>query len=465
MKEKNSAPKFNYEATDMLEPPFLKAVLSFEKEMKELRKGGKEERRSFLIRRLRNLLIQAASEILRYMELPQLKVDILHLPAAQVEELLFTLPFSRRSDLAQRPWKQVPITGSFSDIIVYVTAGTTAEPMKVPSHPTTTGCYSPMIKEALERWGIEPDFNPTKVGIALICFQSKSVTLATRLKALENSGFVKVNIVESEWRDPLDPYRYITEIKPEILTGDPFSFSELAHRGDLLIAKGELQQHYHPKALVTTAVALKKKLREFLESKFNAPVIDLYSLTETGPVGYWCKAGKGYHVLPHDIYLEAIDKDGNKVPENSLGEITITGGRNPFFPLIRYRTGDWGKIDFSGTCECGDTMPRIYDLEGRQPIQYHSKDGRWINNRDVTAILESFPITRFRFHQDENGRFHLVARLAPFDKNTEESDLEQALRVPLGEHAEISVTIDPNLGDNREGKVIPFTTDYPLFYE
>jgi phenylacetate-CoA ligase len=68
----------------------------------------------------------------------------------------------------------------------------------------------------------------------------------------------------------------------------------------------------------------------------------------------------------------------------------VTGGRNAYFPLIRYRTGDWGRIDPSEACECGDKMPRILDLEGRQPVLYHTIEGKWVNNRDITAALQRF---------------------------------------------------------------------------
>ena len=56
------------------------------------------------------------------------------------------------------------------------------------------------------------------------------------------------------------------------------------------------------------------------------------------------------------------------------GEIAVTGGRNPFVPLLRYRTGDWGRLDY-GRCPCGDRMPRLLDLEGRPPVVFRRPDG------------------------------------------------------------------------------------------
>jgi phenylacetate-CoA ligase len=464
LKEGVHAPRFNYEATDMLTPAFLQEVGEFECVMRELRQKP-AERKLFLARKIRGILGQASRSILEYMSLDLLKVDLTALDDVAILTLLENLPLSKREDLAQRPWRHVPVNLPLDDMIVYRTAGTTAEPMAVPSHPVATGCYSPMLVEAMARWGINPRFSPGGVGIALIGFQAKSVTLATRLQPLNNSAFVKINIMESEWRDPLDPYRYVMDIQPKVLTGDPFSFSQLAHLGDLLIARGEIKSHYRPAALITTAVALKAAIRKHLSAKFQAPVIDLYSLTETGPIAYGCKAGNGYHVIPHDIHLAAITSKGMLAATGELGEIVVSGGRNQYFPLIRYRTGDWGRLDFSEGCECGDPMPRILDLEGRMPVLYHTREGKWVNNRDITAVLERFPVVRFTFHQDNKGTFLLVARLAPFDTMTTVKDLEQALRAVVGRDASISVKIAPDLGDRDTGKVIPFTTEFRLYYD
>lgn len=464
LREHPRAPVFNTDATDMLSPAFLQRVRAFHDDLVSVRDdaGAKE---SMVARRVLEVLLLARRAVLKHVNDESLRDLDVTASDALVARVLGQLPTSQREDLARWPWRVIPIDAPLDELFVYRTAGTTAEPMNVPSHPVATGCYSPLLAEAMHRWDIHPAFSPGVVGIALIGFQATSVTVATRLQALNNAGFVKLNISASEWHDPLDPYRYIASIAPLVLTGDPFSFAELAHAGDRLVATGEMGGHYTPACLITTAVSLKAAVRNQLQRKFGAPVIDLYSLTETGPIASGCKFGHGYHVLPHDIHVEVLDEHGNCVPDGELGEITVTGGRNPFFPLIRYRTGDWGRIDRSGRCECGVNAPCLHDLEGRVPVQYHTVSGRWINDRDVSAVMGGFPVTRFTFHQDPAGNFSLVARLAPFDTTTTADRLRQALEPVLGLGASIDVNIDPSLGDRARGKVIPFTTEYALFYD
>ena len=84
-------------------------------------------------------------------------------------------------------------------------------------------------------------------------------------------------------------------------------------------------------------------------------------MVETGPVGYSCPMGHSYHLLPHDLHVEVMQADGQPAPTGQIGEITLSGGRNRFFPLFRYRTGDFGRLDFE-PCPCGDPMPRFMSI-------------------------------------------------------------------------------------------------------
>src|SRR5262249_33204979 len=162
---------------------------------------------------------------------------------------------------------------------------------------------------------------------------------------------------QTEWPREGSQRRYFEAFAPRLLTGDAISFAEML-RMDLPA---------RPAALVTTSVAMSPALKARLASAYEAPVIDWYSLVETGPIGYGCPKGNGFHVLPHDVHVEAVNPDGAPCAPGERGEIAVTGGRNPLFPLLRYRTGDFGRIAYD-VCPCGDGMPRLLDLEGRAPV-------------------------------------------------------------------------------------------------
>jgi phenylacetate-CoA ligase len=199
-------------------------------------------------------------------------------------------------------------------------------------------------------------------------------------------------------------------------------------------------------------------LRARLAAHFAAPVIDWYSLTETGPIGYACPLGRGYHVVSHDLFVEALDPHGTPVPAGERGEIAVTGGRNPFLPLLRYRTGDWARLDHA-PCSCGDPMPRLLDLEGRAPVLLRSARGEDVNPVDVSGVLRAYPIVQHELVQRADLSCELALR-TPSHEALDVAALERELRALFGD-VPLVVRIDPSLGD-RTGKATPYRSELPF---
>jgi phenylacetate-CoA ligase len=200
-------------------------------------------------------------------------------------------------------------------------------------------------------------------------------------------------------------------------------------------------------------------LKQRLQGRYHAPVIDWYSLVETGPIGYICPRGEGYHLLPHDLHVEALRPDGSPASPGQRGEIAVTGGRNLFAPLLRYRTGDFGRIDLT-PCPCGDPMPRLLDLEGRDPVLFRSSDGTPVSTVDLSRLLREFPLLLHEFHQASDRSCELVARPLP-GTAPDQAAMEQALRRVLGA-VPLVIRFDPHLGDRTEGKAVPYRSDLML---
>jgi phenylacetate-CoA ligase len=286
----------------------------------------------------------------------------------------------------------------------------------------------------------------------LVCAQAETVAYPTVLSFWNGAGFAKVNINPSEWPSPESPHRFFRDFPPFFLTGDPISFSEMM----------KMKIPVKPAALVTTAVALSAGLKKRLEKTYQCPVIDWYSLTETGPIGYACPEGHGYHVLPHDLYVEAVDGDGRPVKEGDRGEIAVTGGRNPFLPLLRYRTGDWGRLDF-GRCPCGDPMPRILDLEGRAPVLFRAPGGAIINPVDVSRVLREFPLVQHEFRQNADLSCELEVRPVGGRDSIHKEKMVRELRKLFGPGLKVKIRVKLRLGDRlRGGKAIPYRSDLLL---
>jgi phenylacetate-CoA ligase len=360
-----------------------------------------------------------------------------------------TLPTTSRIDLATRPWEFVPDDEPLDRLIIYRTAGTTGHPISVPHHPFAVRCYEPLLEFALARFGAKPEFDERSVACLLVGAQIRTYTYATVLYNWRGAGFAKINLRDSEWPRPSSQQRYFAAMEPSFLTGDPISFAEMMRMG--IDAR--------PAALVTTSVAMSPALKSRLTERYAAPVIDWYSMVETGPVGYACPSGFGYHVLPHDLHVDVLLPDGRPAAAGQRGEITLSGGRNVFAPLFRYRTGDYGRIDFN-RCPCGDPMPRLLDLEGRQPVLLRSADGVPVTTVDLSRLLREFPLLLHEFTQHADLSCELVLRALP-GAAIDPVQIAHALGAVLGE-LPLEIRLDPTLGDRLEGKALAYRSELML---
>jgi hypothetical protein len=141
------------------------------------------------------------------------------------------------------------------------------------------------------------------------------------------------------------------------------------------------------------------------------------------------------------------------------GEITVSGGRNIFAPLVRYRTGDFGRLELA-PCPCGDAMPRLLDLEGRQPLLIRSADGTPVTTVDLSRLLREFPLLLHEFIQHADGSCELLAGTIP-GAHIDVTQLAEALQRVLG-GLPLEIRFDPALGDRSEGKAMPYRSELML---
>lgn len=361
------------------------------------------------------------------------------------------IPSMSREDIATRPEYLVPDDADLKKLIVYRTAGTTGHALLVPHSALSAAKYRPLKELALEQYDIRPEFNAENVACFLVCAQARTVTYATILADWQEAGFAKLNLSLPDWPAKESPALYFESMQPQLLTGDPISFSEMMR----------LDIKTRPLAMISTAVAMSPSLKERLQTHYNCPVIDWYSLTETGPIAYACKHGFGYHILPDDIFVEAIDKFGQEVPLGQTGEITVTGGRNPYLPLLRYRTGDWGRLELS-PCSCGDTSPRLFDLEGRQPVLFRNSTGAAVNPVDISGVLRNYPLVQHEFCQQSDLSCNLELRPIA-GANIDDESLKKELSSLFGPAVKITIDINDRLGSRlNDQKLLPFRSEFLL---
>lgn len=302
------------------------------------------------------------------------------------------LPTWTRADLSHSVERYVPDTVDVSRLILFSTSGTTGHPLVVPSLPLVASRYLAFYLAALREIGIEPARGADHVGILLAGYQEKCFTYVSVNPTLGESGLAKLNLHPNDWRSESHRGPYLDDMAPEVISGDPISLAELARVG---------MQH-KPRAIISTSMVLLPAQREYLETCFACPLLDIYSMNEAGPIAVYDTARQGYRLLQPWLHVETLDASGQAVAPGEVGEITITGGFNDCLPLLRYRTGDYGILAMSA-----DGRPLLRALQGRPPVRFRTPQGHWLNNLEITHALKHCALAQYALHQDASGQLIL----------------------------------------------------------
>jgi phenylacetate-CoA ligase len=110
-----------------------------------------------------------------------------------------------------------------------------------------------------------------------------------------------------------------------------------------------------------------EEMRQKIEENLGLSAIDIYGLSElVGPgVSIECQEKKGAHIFEDSFIPEIIDpQTGEVLPEGEEGELVLTNINKEGLALLRYRTRDITRLDFS-PCPCGRTHARMSRITGR----------------------------------------------------------------------------------------------------
>jgi phenylacetate-CoA ligase len=110
-------------------------------------------------------------------------------------------------------------------------------------------------------------------------------------------------------------------------------------------------------------------VRAEIESAWGATVADTFGMSDMwSTMGGACGAGEGLHLtVDGHAVLELIDPDTAEpvaLSDGAHGELVWTHLRREASPLLRYRSGDLGRV-WTSACSCGRTSPRIR-IDGRR---------------------------------------------------------------------------------------------------
>jgi phenylacetate-coenzyme A ligase PaaK-like adenylate-forming protein len=155
--------------------------------------------------------------------------------------------------------------------------------------------------------------------------------------------------------------RTLAQLRPDVLVGFPVQILAIARMAQFLglslgtIRSVLLSADYVPQSLCTELRAL-----------LGCEIFTHYGTTETGlGGGVDCLAHDGSHLREADLLFEIVDpQTAIPVVDGQWGEIVFTTLTRTGMPLIRYRTGDLGRI-LPGPCACGSCIRRLDQVRGR----------------------------------------------------------------------------------------------------
>lgn len=418
LREHPHAPRYTAQCGNRLTTEYLRRVHEYEAELSSALKGWPQDSLPAWLPGFAETCFRDVPFYRRYSAQPAEFHDI---------------PTTSRADLSREIWSFVPDSLPLDDLIIYATSGTTGHPLTIPSHPVVGACYTPLLKGALATKGIELKSGRGQVGCVLVGYQKRAYTYPSVTPHQDEAGHLKLNLHPDDWRDPGDRARFLDDCNPELYTGDPLAFAELMR----------LPLKTRPRALISTAMTMLSGLRQQLEDHFSCPVIDMYSMNESGPISV--AHDGGHALLQHRLYIEILDSEGTPCPPGARGEVTLTGGLNFFLPLLRYRTNDYASLEWR------DGQPVLVGLEGRPPVLYRGTNGQTINNLDVTGALKHLALPQFTLHQAKDGSLQMKIRRSHADL----SQIRAALLALFGPNQQHTIEEVESLGE----KVIQYTSD------
>ncbi len=131
----------------------------------------------------------------------------------------------------------------------------------------------------------------------------------------------------------------------KILEFDPVWF--LVHPGIAAVFLQIVKENKLPipsslKYIELTGEMVLEGLKEELEKTFQCKVRCHYGTMEVNTIGV--EENGIYRIFENSVYIEVIGRDGKVLQEGETGDIYVTSLHNRAMPVIRYGTGDQGRI-------------------------------------------------------------------------------------------------------------------------
>ncbi len=343
-----------------------------------------------------------------------------------------------------------------NELLARQTSGSTGIPLTVYASKNSSMIDSAVWQRSFDRRGIR--------------LSDRIVTLKTprdfpkNKKLFEKIG-EKIGIINrsyiSIFEEPKIQLKKIEDYKPDVIKGYPSVLSILA---DELKNK---TYNINPKMILTSAELLDASTRKKISKVFGTEIYDNYSSEEWGLIAWECKEHMGYHINLDNIYLELVDKKGEVVDLNEMGEIVCTTLSNDAMPLIRYKMKDYALM-LEDKCSCGINLPLFKVIEGRYDDFLIDNNGNFVSPRLVSDILEEpfnnyTGINQYQIIQENPNK--LIINLETNSQYIDDINIyaksENLLKNILGNNLEVNFRTVDRIESDKTGKLRKIISKVP----
>ena len=365
------------------------------------------------------------------------------LQAARIYPLYQNWPLEEVQQVGDSAWRHLPTLGrgalrdhplpaAENGELIYLSTGTVGHPKLI----SLGGADLDRVGALCARFGALEGVGPHSRVMVLLPMALWPVGRIT----IEGHRRLGATVYPVDLHGGIDAWqRLAKELRPTVISSTPSVLAAWA-------------PHYDgpPLELVeTTGEPLLTRERHLIEGRFGGRVHDAYGLTECA-VGVECAVRDGFHYWPDATHVEILEPDSDTpVPAGEEGEIVLTSFQNARLPILRYRSGDRGRL-IPQPCACGHSTPRV-QLFGRlrpafelprgvllepeilaealgitESIQLRYKNGA---ESPAAAFLESncSPVLEVRYHRDmlpTTARRSLLEAIPELAELVHEGELE-----------------------------------------
>ena len=262
--------------------------------------------------------------------------------------------------------------------------------------------------------------------------------------------FQSLGIMRREYIPLMGNEEYIAEfLKKEdfdILVSNPSVFRVFMRR-----MKRKGRSGRGPHLVFSAAEMLDAPTRRKIEDYFQAPVFNLYGMTEVGVIAWECRPYHGFH-LNVDNYLVEFLRKGKRGSAGDRGKIIVTSLHSYAMPFIRYDTEDVGILS-TKRCPCGRGLPLLERLEGRCDDLVSLPDGRILSEGFVDFLRNLRGIRHYRIVQEKIDELIVYLVLEANAPSDLVGSVKKRIKALVGEAVTIRVKIVDEIPLDRSGKL------------